>query len=148
MNLKSRRNPAGGISARRQAVLYARVSSKEQEKEGFSIPSQIKLLHGYAEANNLDVARVFIDVETAKRTGRTGFGEMMAFLKRSPTCRILLVEKTDRLYRNLKDYVILDEIDLEIHLNSFLQPGKCITRRCGRPRPRPGTGSDSRARRT
>lgn len=30
--------------------------------------------------------------------------------------RIILVEKTDRLYRNLKDWVTLDELDLEIHL--------------------------------
>jgi hypothetical protein len=32
----------------RYAVIYARVSSKEQEKEGFSIPSQLKLLRTYA----------------------------------------------------------------------------------------------------
>ena len=36
--------------ARRQAVIYARVSSKEQEKEGFSIPAQLKLLKEYAAA--------------------------------------------------------------------------------------------------
>ena len=30
--------------------------------------------------------------------------------------RVLLVEKTDRLYRNLKDLVTLDEMDLEIHV--------------------------------
>ena len=30
--------------------------------------------------------------------------------------RIILVKKTDRLYRNLKDWVTLDELDLEIHL--------------------------------
>ena len=29
-----------------KAVIYARVSSKEQEKEGFSIPAQLKLLRG------------------------------------------------------------------------------------------------------
>jgi site-specific DNA recombinase len=29
---------------RKQTVIYARVSSKEQEKEGFSIPAQLKLL--------------------------------------------------------------------------------------------------------
>jgi hypothetical protein len=29
-------------------VVYARVSSKEQEKEGFSIPVQLKLLKEYA----------------------------------------------------------------------------------------------------
>lgn len=106
---------AGGPAPPRQAVLYARVSSEEQEKEGYSIPSQRKLLRGYADASNLDVVREFVDVETAKRAGRTGFGEMLAFLKRSASCRTVLVEKTDRLYRNLKDYVTLDESDLEIH---------------------------------
>ena len=39
---------------------------------------------------------------------------MVKFLKRS-SVRVLLVEKTDRLYRNLKDYVTVDELDLEIH---------------------------------
>ena len=34
--------------ARTQAVVYARVSSKEQEREGFSIPAQLKLLKEYA----------------------------------------------------------------------------------------------------
>ena len=61
------------------------------------------------------MAREFSDVETAKQAGRTGFNEMVAFLKRSSTCRIVLVEKTDRLYRNLKDWVTLDDLDLEIH---------------------------------
>jgi DNA invertase Pin-like site-specific DNA recombinase len=116
MKSKIRLARAGGPAPLTQAVVYARVSSREQEKEGFSIPAQLKLLHGYAEANGLAVAREFIDVETARRTGRTGFGEMLAYLERSPGCRVLLVEKTDRLYRNLKDWVSLDEIDLEIHL--------------------------------
>jgi DNA invertase Pin-like site-specific DNA recombinase len=30
------------------AVLYARVSSREQEQEGYSIPAQLKLLREYA----------------------------------------------------------------------------------------------------
>jgi len=62
------------------------------------------------------VAEVFTDVETAKRAGRTSFGKMVAFLRQHRECRTILVEKTDRLYRNLTDYVILDEFpDLEIH---------------------------------
>jgi hypothetical protein len=39
----------------------------------------------------------------------------LAHLKRS-SCRVILVEKTDRLYRNLTDYSTLDSLDLEIHL--------------------------------
>ncbi len=30
------------------AVIYARVSSRQQEEEGFSIPAQLKLLRDYA----------------------------------------------------------------------------------------------------
>jgi site-specific DNA recombinase len=64
--------------ARRQTVIYARVSSKEQEKEGFSIPAQLKLLKEHAVANGLLVAQEYVDVETAKQSGRTAFGEMVA----------------------------------------------------------------------
>jgi site-specific DNA recombinase len=63
--------------ARRQAVIYARVSSKEQEKEGFSIPAQLKLLKEYAATNGFTVAQEYVDVETAKQTGRAAFGEMV-----------------------------------------------------------------------
>jgi len=87
---------------------------------GFSIPAQLKLLRSYAETRCLDVVREVVDVETAKHAGRTGFGEMVTFLRKTRSCRILLVEKTDRLYRNLKDWVVLDELDLEIH---FIKEG-------------------------
>jgi len=102
---------------RRAVVTYARVSSKEQEREGFSIPAQQKLLAAYAHERGFEIVREFVDVETAKRAGRTGFGEMLKFLRRSGARgSVILVEKTDRLYRNLRDYVTLDELDLEIHL--------------------------------
>ena len=71
-------------SARRQAVIYARVSSKEQEKEGFSIPAQLKLLREYAATQGLAVAKEYVDVETAKQTGRAAFGEMIALLEGDP----------------------------------------------------------------
>jgi len=98
-----------------KAVLYSRVSSKEQEQGGFSIPAQQKLLRSYAQAEGFTVSREFTDAETAKHSGRTSFKEMLAYLKRS-SCRTILVEKTDRLYRNLGDYSILDALDVEIHL--------------------------------
>ena len=99
----------------RTAVLYARVSSKEQERGGFSIPAQLRLLRTYAAANGITVSREFLDVETAKDVGRIGFNEMIKLLSRTPERRVLLVEKTDRLYRNIRDWVTLDEIQLEIH---------------------------------
>ena len=98
------------------AVIYSRVSSKDQEKEGFSIPAQQRLLRDYAASKGFRVDAEFIDIETAKRAGRQQFGQMIAWLKKHKTCRAILVEKTDRLYRNMKDYVLLDELELEIHL--------------------------------
>jgi site-specific DNA recombinase len=100
-----------------QAVLYARVSSKEQEREGFSIASQLRTLRGYAKSKDLTIVQEFVDAETAKHSGRTQFTSMITFLKdNAPNCRIILVEKTDRLYRNIRDWVTLDDLDLEIHL--------------------------------
>jgi DNA invertase Pin-like site-specific DNA recombinase len=118
--------PAPAVDpARKQAVIYARVSSKEQEKEGFSIPAQLKLLKEYASAQGFAVVKEYVDVETAKQTGRTAFGEMVAYLKAHPSIRVTLVEKTDRLYRNLKDWVTVDELDVEIH---FPKEGVVLSR--------------------
>src|SRR6516164_1592790 len=109
----------------RKAVVYARVSSKEQEKEGFSIPAQLKLLKEYAVANGFAVAQEYVDVETAKQSGRTAFGEMVAYLNGHPSVRVMLVEKTDRLYRNLKDWVTVDDLEVEIH---FPKEGVVLSR--------------------
>ena len=61
------------VSNRRLALIYARVSSKDQEKEGYSIPAQLELLSGYAGAHGFQVLQEFVDVETAKQVGRIGF---------------------------------------------------------------------------
>jgi DNA invertase Pin-like site-specific DNA recombinase len=108
-----------------KAVAYARVSSKGQEKEGFSISAQQKLVQSYAEARRFNIVQEYIDIETAKQTGRTNFEKMVRYLKKHPNVRVVLVEKTDRLYRNLKDWVTVDEIDVEIHL---LKEGVILSR--------------------
>jgi hypothetical protein len=51
--------------SRRQAVI--------QEKEGFSIPAQLKLLREYAAANSFAVMQEYVDVKTARQSGRAGF---------------------------------------------------------------------------
>lgn len=109
------RQPVG----RPEAVCYLRVSSAEQA-EGFSIAAQQQAASAYAAAQGFKVVAEFADVETAKRAGRRQFDEMCRFLKKSRTCQVIICEKTDRLYRNLKDWVALDDLmtdaDLAIHL--------------------------------
>jgi site-specific DNA recombinase len=98
------------------AVIYARVSSKDQEREGYSIPAQLKLLREYAQKNDFAIQQEFVDVETAKMAGRKNFGEMVRYLEKSPDCRTVIAEKTDRLYRNLRDCLTLEDMNIEIHL--------------------------------
>ena len=75
------------------AVIYARVSSKDQEREGYSIPAQLKLLREYAHAHEFEVAQEFVDVETAKISGRKQFGAMVRFFRENRSCRTAIVEK-------------------------------------------------------
>jgi site-specific DNA recombinase len=102
------------------AIIYARVSSKDQENEGFSIPAQIKALQEYASKNTLMIYQEFTDVETAKKAGRTQFNKMLKYLEENKHIQHILVEKTDRLLRNISDYALLDRLttysDIKIHL--------------------------------
>jgi DNA invertase Pin-like site-specific DNA recombinase len=109
----------GKVSHMQKAVSYARVSSKEQEL-GFSLESQVKTLRGYAASNDLDTVKEFTFPESAKQQGRKHFNEMLDYLRRNRDVRVVLVEKTDRLSRNLHDFVMVEdfveELDIEIHL--------------------------------
>ncbi|HEX9746643.1 MAG TPA: recombinase family protein [bacterium] len=93
------------------AVIYARVSSKEQEREGYSIPAQLELIRGLAQKRNFEIVEEFIDVESAKQAGRTNFGAMIKFLK-SNRVDAIICHKVDRLCRNFRDFVTVDELGI------------------------------------
>lgn len=99
-----------------KAVAYYRVSSKEQKQEGFSIPAQQKLLLDFANKNGYKIVKEFEDDETAKQAGRSAFGRMIDYLASAKDINTILVEKTDRLYRNFRDYVTIDELEVTVIL--------------------------------
>ena len=102
-----------------KAVSYARVSSKEQE-QGFSLESQVKTLRGYAASQNFNTVKEFTFSESAKQQGRKHFNSMLDYLRQHRDVRAVIVEKTDRLCRNLNDFVLVEslveELGLEVHL--------------------------------
>ena len=92
-----------------KAVIYARVSSREQEETGYSLPSQVKLLKEYAERKNFKVAKVFSIAESASGSKqRVVFNEMMQYMQKH-TVTNLLCEKVDRLTRNFKEAIVAND---------------------------------------
>lgn len=95
--------------AQSATVILARVSSKSQEDEGYSLDSQLKLLCGYCENKGLRVVKTFKIAETAsKEQSRKVFHEMLAYISKNKVYH-LAVEKTDRFTRNFRDAVAIDD---------------------------------------
>jgi len=92
-----------------KTALYCRVSSREQEETGYSLPAQEKLLNTYAQKYSFDITKTFAISESASgRKQREIFKEMMAFVEKQ-NVKIIICEKVDRLTRNFKDAVMIDE---------------------------------------
>lgn len=100
-------------------ILYVRVSSIEQA-QGYSSDSQIKLLREYANKFGHNIKKEFIEAESAKKAGRTQFGEMLKFIANNKTIKHILVEKTDRLLRNFADCMHINDLiereNVSVHL--------------------------------
>jgi len=88
-----------------KAIIFCRVSSKEQEVEGFSLAAQKKLLIDYVLREKLELVKVFSISETAKdKRQRENFDRMLEYARKNNVSSIVC-EKVDRLTRNLKDAV-------------------------------------------
>lgn len=103
-----------------KAVIYARVSSKEQEETGYSLEAQEKLLRDYAYQKGFDLVKVYKVTESASgKQIRKTFIDMLEYVAKNKIT-VILCEKIDRLTRNLKDAAtandwIQDSVDKEIH---------------------------------
>lgn len=98
-----------------KAVIYCRVSSQDQAAGGYSLPAQEKSLRAYSKAKGFEIVQMFIEVQSAKKSGREQFNRMLLYFKKHPDVKTLLVETTDRLFRNFEDEVILRGYNLTVH---------------------------------
>ncbi|WP_254512479.1 recombinase family protein [Anatilimnocola floriformis] len=113
----------------KQFVALARVSSREQEREGFSLEVQEDALRRYATQAGGKIVKLFKIAETAsKGDERTAFRELIAYAKKHcAELDGLLFYKVDRAARNLFDYVELERLESEYDLPfiSVSQPTEC-----------------------
>ena len=102
----------------KQFVALARVSSREQEREGFSLEVQEQALRRYATQAGGEIDKFFRIAETAsKGDERKAFRELVAYAKKNASFLDgLLFYKVDRAARNLFDYVELERLESEYDL--------------------------------
>jgi site-specific DNA recombinase len=82
---------------------YARVSTPRQGEKGVSLQEQRAAIERYASMHGLTVARWFEDRESASRTGRSAFTEMLRLLRLGKVQGVI-IHKIDRSARNLQDW--------------------------------------------
>ncbi len=94
---------------------YIRVSTAKQG-EGVSLEAQKEAIQAFADRRDLIIAQWFEEKETAAKSGRKVFTEMMKQLKAGKADG-LVIHKIDRSARNLKDWAAIGELsDLGIEV--------------------------------
>ncbi len=90
----------------KNAVIYCRVSTKEQVEEGNSLVTQERLCREYAVKHQYHVAHIFIEQgESAKTADRTELRKLLSFCAvKKNNIQAIIIYKIDRLSRNIDDY--------------------------------------------
>jgi len=98
------------------AIVYVRVSTKEQAEQGFSLEGQEKECGKFAYNNGYEVDKVFVERgESAKTQDRTELQHLIKYaVENKKKLSFLIVWKLDRLTRNL-----LDQMELVNKFSSF-----------------------------
>jgi hypothetical protein len=93
----------------KKSVDFARVSSKKQAEQGYSLDAQVRLFKEYSQEKELRKQRQFIVPESAKKNQeRKIFQEMMKYVKEHDI-EVIVVEKVDRLTRDFRTMIQIDD---------------------------------------
>jgi len=86
-----------------KAIVIARVSTEEQKDAGNSLPAQIARLEKYCQRKGFEVLKKFSFDETAYKTDRNEFDEILDFVINQKDKVAVCFDKVDRLSRNVFD---------------------------------------------
>jgi site-specific DNA recombinase len=108
----------------KNAVIYCRVSTKEQVEEGNSLVTQEKMCREYALAHGYSVVQIFIEQgESAKTADRTELKKLLDYCSyKKHQITAVIAYKIDRISRNTDDYsqirLLLKRYNVEIKSTS------------------------------
>ena len=97
-----------------RCIIYCRVSTLEQKREGLSLEAQEDICRSYADDNRFTVVRLFSEDESASIAERRKFNEMLGWMS-AQNIHHLLVEKMDRFHRNMQGEDIIKDHKLTVH---------------------------------
>ncbi|MDR0887412.1 MAG: recombinase family protein [Candidatus Nomurabacteria bacterium] len=99
-------------SGQEEAIIFARVSTARQEKEGLSLKEiQLPDAEKYAKAKELKIVKVFAISETGGNyKTRAKFHEMIKYVKDHKNIKHIIAYRVDRMTRNFADFVLMDEL--------------------------------------
>lgn len=106
------------MNTRKKYIAWARVSSREQRDEGFSLDVQLDAFEDYVHREKAIIQQTFKVAETGTKTEeRNEFRAMVAYAKKhAHELDGILFYKIDRAARNLKDFMLLEEIEAQYGL--------------------------------
>ena len=92
------------------AILYTRVSTKDQKDFGNSLASQKRILELHCQTHGIFIANAFEEDHSAKNFNRPEFSELKKYVKANKNhIDYLLVQKWDRFSRNIGEALIMIE---------------------------------------
>lgn len=111
-------------------LAYIRVSSKDQSR-GTSLIEQKSYIERYAKSKGFIIVKFYGEVESASKTGREIFDEMIKKLKKDKLQGIIF-HKVDRSARNPRDQALLYELMQEGYELHFVAEGLNTTEPMGK----------------
>ena len=113
------------IENKKVAVIYCRVSTEEQAKEGLSVESQELSCRRKAEEEGYSILEVIKDEgKSGGNIKRPGIQRILRLIAEKETLNAIYITNTDRLSRNVADHIFLTDLfrKNKIDLKSITQP--------------------------
>jgi len=86
-----------------KVAIYARVSTEDQAREGFSLDAQISSLRNYCKARGWEIVKEYIDDgHSGRNVRRPAYQKMMSG---KDQWDMILVVKMDRIHRNSRNFM-------------------------------------------
>ncbi|MEW6070859.1 MAG: recombinase family protein [Candidatus Thermoplasmatota archaeon] len=86
-----------------KVAIYARVSTEDQAKEGFSLDAQLTSLQKFCEAKGWEIVKEYVDDgHSGRNIKRPAYQQMM---QEKDSWDMILVMKMDRIHRNSRNFM-------------------------------------------